>query len=113
MAAESLVRLAGYAPPNLHALAARVASADQRYNVALSNAPGPQVPRYLAGYRLEESYPFIPLSGTAALSVAVSSYAGGMFVGLLGDRDAMADLQLLEEFLPEALADLVVATQSA
>jgi WS/DGAT/MGAT family acyltransferase len=113
MAAESLVRLAGYAPPNLHALAARVASADQRYNVALSNAPGPQSPRYLAGHRLEESYPFIPLSGTAALTVAVSSYAGGMFVGLLGDRDAMADLELLEEFLPESLADLVVATQSA
>ena len=113
MAAESLVRLAGYAPPNLHALAARVASADQRYNVALSNAPGPQAPRYLAGHRLEESYPFIPLSGTAALSVAVSSYAGAMFVGLLGDRDAMADLELLEEFLPEALADLVAATQSA
>ena len=41
----------------------------------------------------------------------VSFYAGAMFVGLLGDRDAMADLELLEEFLPESLADLVVATQ--
>ena len=113
MAAESLVRLAGYAPPNLHAMAARVASADQRYNVALSNAPGPQAPRYLADCRLEESYPFIPLSGTAALSVAVSSYAGRMFVGLLGDREAMPDIELLTEFVPEALADLSVATQSA
>ena len=113
MAAESLVRLAGYAPPNLHALAARVAWAEQRYNVALSNAPGPQAPRYLAGVRLEESYPFIPLSGNAALSVAVSSYAGHLFVGLLGERDAMADLDLLGEFFPEAVADLVVATQSA
>ena len=112
MAAETLVRLAGYAPPNLHALAARVAWAEQRYNVALSNAPGPQSPRYLAGCRLEESYPFIPLSGTAALSVAVSSYAGGMGVGLLGDRDAMADLDLLGEFITEALADLVVASQA-
>jgi diacylglycerol O-acyltransferase / wax synthase len=111
-AAESLVRLAGYAPPNLHAMAARVAWAEQRYNVALSNAPGPQSPRYLAGKRLEASYPFIPLSGTAALSVAVSSYAGGMGVGLLGDRDAMADLDLLGEFITEALADLVVASQA-
>ena len=113
MAAETLVRLANYAPANLHALAARVAWAEQRYNVALSNAPGPQAPRYLDGHRLEESYPFIPLSGNAALSVAVSSYAGGMFVGLLGDRDAMPDLELLSEFLPEAVADLVVASQSA
>lgn len=113
MAAETLVRLAGYAPPNLHALAARVSWAEQRYNVALSNAPGPQAPRYLDGHRLEESYPFIPLSGNAALSVAVSSYAGKMFIGLLGDRDAMPDLELLGEFLPEAVADLVVASQSA
>ena len=112
MAAETLVRLAGYAPPNLHAMAARVAWAEQRYNVALSNAPGPQSPRYLAGARLEESFPFIPLSGTAALSVAVSSYAGGMGVGLLGDRDAMADLDLLGEFVTEALADLVLASQT-
>ncbi|MPZ73570.1 MAG: wax ester/triacylglycerol synthase family O-acyltransferase [Nitriliruptorales bacterium] len=112
IAAKTLVRLAGYAPPNLHAMAARVAWAEQRYNVALSNAPGPQSPRYLAGCRLEESYPFIPLSGNAALSVAVSSYAGSMFVGLLGDRDAMADLDLLGEFFGEAVADLVVATQA-
>ena len=113
MAAKSLVRLAGYAPPNLHAMAARVAWAEQRYNVALSNAPGPQDPRYLAGHRLEESYPFIPLSGTSALSVAVSSYAGSMFIGLLGERDTIPDLELLGEFLPEAVADLVVATQSS
>lgn len=112
IAAETLVRLAGYAPPNLHALAARVVWAEQRFNVALSNAPGPQSPRFLAGSRLEESYPFIPLSGRAALSVAVSSYAGSMFVGLLGDRDAMADLDLLGEFITEALADLVVASQA-
>ena len=112
IAAETLVRLAGYAPPNLHALAARVVWAEQRFNVALSNAPGPQSPRFLAGSRLEESYPFIPLSGRAALSVAVSSYAGSMFVGLLGDRDAMADLDLLGEFVTEALADLVVASQA-
>lgn len=113
MAAETLVRLAGYAPANLHAMAARVSWAEQRYNVALSNAPGPQAPRYLDGHRMEESYAFIPLSGNAALSVAVSSYAGGMYVGLLGDRDAMPDLDLLAEFLGEAVADLVVASQSA
>ena len=99
-------------PGALHATAARVASAEQRFNVALSNAPGPQSARYLAGTRMEETYPFIPLSGNAALSVAVSSYTGGIYVGLLGDRDAMPDLDLLGEFFPEALNDVVVAAQS-
>lgn len=113
VAANDLVKLAGYAPPALHALAARLASAEQRYNVALSNAPGPQEPRYLRGARLVESYPFIPLAGDAALSMAVTSYAGGMFFGLLGDRRAMADIEALGDFTREAIADLVAAAASA
>lgn len=113
MAADSIVRLAGYAPANLHGMAARVAAADARYNVALSNAPGPQSARYLAGVRLDESYPFIPLSGNSGLSIAVTSYAGNMCVGLLGDRDVMPDLDLLGEFFAEALADLVSATATS
>jgi predicted molibdopterin-dependent oxidoreductase YjgC len=110
--ANSLVRLAGYAPPNLHARAARVASAEARYNVALSNAPGPQEPRYLAGRRMEEAYPFIPLAGNSALSVAVSSYVGEVFLGLLGERSDMPDLDVLGRGIGEALADLVAAADT-
>jgi WS/DGAT/MGAT family acyltransferase len=113
VAANDLVRLAGYAPPNLHAMAARLVSAEQRYNVALSNAPGPQTPRFLRGVRLEESYPFIPLAGDAALSIAVSSYAGGMFFGILGDRTAMPDLHILGEFVRDAVTDLTAAAAAA
>jgi WS/DGAT/MGAT family acyltransferase len=113
VAANDLVKLAGYAPPNLHAMAARFASAEQRYNVALSNAPGPQTPRFMRGVRMEESYPFIPLAGDAALSMAVSSYAGGMFFGILGDYAAMPDLDVLGGFIRDAVADLAEAASSA
>lgn len=109
VAAADLVRLAGYAPPNLHAMAARLASAEQRYNVSLSNAPGPQSPRFLRGVRLEETYPFIPLAGDAALSVAVTSYEGEMFVGLLGDRAGVPDLPRLADALHAAVEDLYAA----
>ena len=113
VAADQLMRVAGYGPSALHALAARVASAHQRHHVALSNAPGPQEPRYLAGTVLEETYPFVPLAGEATLSIAVSSYAGGMYVGLLGDRDAVFDLPLLPAFLDEAVAELAGAAVDA
>jgi diacylglycerol O-acyltransferase / wax synthase len=112
VAANDLVKLAGYAPANLHAIAARLASAEQRYNVALSNAPGPQAPRYLRGVPMVAAYPFIPLAGDAALSIAVSSYAGGMFFGLLGDRVAMADIEALARSIRDAIADLVAAAAS-
>jgi diacylglycerol O-acyltransferase len=111
VAADTLVRLAGYAPPNLHALAARLASGEARYNLALSNAPGPQEPRYLHGVRLERSYPFIPLAGDCALSIALTSYDGRMYVGLVGDWDGMPDLDTLGEFIGEAVADLLTAAE--
>jgi diacylglycerol O-acyltransferase / wax synthase len=113
VAANDLVKLAGYAPPNLHAIAARFASAEQRYNLALSNAPGPQTPRFLRGVRMEESYPFIPLAGDAALSMAVSSYAGGMCFGILGDYEAMPDLEALGGFVREAVTELADAAAAA
>ena len=81
-------------------------SGDERYNIALSNAPGPQTPRFLAGTLLEESYPFIPLAGQSALSIAVSSYAGHMHFGLLGDRDTLFDIDRLGDFIAESVADL-------
>ncbi|HWH32491.1 MAG TPA: WS/DGAT domain-containing protein, partial [Egibacteraceae bacterium] len=111
VAADSLMRLAGYAPPNLHALAARLASGQARYNLALSNAPGPQEPRYLHGVPMEGSFPFIPLAGDCALSIALTSYAGRMYVGLVGDWDGMPDLDTLSEFLAEAVAELLDAAQ--
>lgn len=113
VAADTLVRLAGFAPPNLHDAAARLVSGEQRYNVALSNAPGPQSPRYLAGVVMEETYPFLPLAGDSALSIAVTSYAGGVYIGLVGERDGMADLDTLATFLTEALGDLRDAAEAA
>lgn len=109
VAAADLVRLAGYAPAALHAMAARLASAEQRYNVALSNAPGPQSSRYLRGSWMEETYPFIPLAGDAALSVAVTSYEGQLYVGLLGDREGLPDLGSLGGALVSASDDLYAA----
>jgi diacylglycerol O-acyltransferase / wax synthase len=112
VAADQLVKLAGYAPPALHARAARLVSGEQRYNVALSNAPGPQTPRFIGGSLLEESYPFIPLAGESGLSLAVSSYAGRMHFGLLGDRDTLFDIERLADFVTESVTDLRAAADA-
>ena len=110
IAAQDLVRLAGFGPPGLHALAGRLVAGERRYDVAVSNAPGPSDPRYLAGVAMERNFPFLPLAGSARLSVALSSYRGRVGVGLLGDRDALPDLAALAELLMEAAADLVDAS---
>lgn len=113
VAADRLVTLAGYAPAQLHAIAARLATGEQRYNLALSNAPGPQDRRCLAGVPLEASYPYIPLAGDAALSIAVTSYSGLLCFGLVGDRRALPDLNYLASFINDAIEALLDAAIAA
>jgi WS/DGAT/MGAT family acyltransferase len=109
VSAQRLAGLAGFAPPTLHAAGARLAAglSHRMFNLLVTNAPGPQQPRYLAGARLLEAYPVSPLSKGQALSIGVTSYDGRVFVGLFGDRDAMPDLDVLGQCLHDSLDELL------
>lgn len=109
--ARDLAELAGFAPPTLHALGARVAArlARRACDLVVTNVPGPQQPRFAAGGRLRESYPVMPLRPGHAVAVGVTSYDGSVFHGLTGDWDAAADLDALADAVPEALAELAEA----
>jgi WS/DGAT/MGAT family acyltransferase len=109
VSAQQLAGLAGFAPPTLHAAGARLAAglSHRMFNLLVTNAPGPQQPRYLAGARLLEAYPVSPLSKGQALSIGVTSYDGQVFAGLFGDRDAMPDLDVLGQCLHDSLDELL------
>jgi hypothetical protein len=48
-------------------------------------------------------YPIAFLAGDRALAVAVMSYDGTLGFGLIGDLDAMADLDVLRDGIAEAI----------
>jgi WS/DGAT/MGAT family acyltransferase len=76
------------------------------YNLVISNVPGPKEPLYWNGARLEGMYPLsIPTNGQA-LNITVTSYAGQMEFGLIGDRRALPHLQRMLPALDDALAEL-------
>jgi diacylglycerol O-acyltransferase / wax synthase len=104
--AASIIGLGAYAPPALHAAAARLASRGRWFNLVVSNIPAPQVPLYLAGARLVASYPSTPLNVNAALSIACTSLGGTMAFGLTADWDAVPDLDVLVRGIDGALEDL-------
>jgi WS/DGAT C-terminal domain len=52
------------------------------------------VPLYLAGARLLEVFPMLPLIANEALGVGALSYAGTFNVGVVADRDAYPDLDV-------------------
>ena len=41
-----------------------------------TNVPGPRTPLYAAGRRMLHAYPYVPLSGSVRIGVAIFSYAG-------------------------------------
>jgi diacylglycerol O-acyltransferase / wax synthase len=108
VAAESLAGIAGFAPPTLHSLGARVAGGLSRrmFNLVITNVPGPQVPLYADGARMLAAFPVTPLAKGQALAVSLTSYDGGVFFGLNADRDAVPDLAVLAQCLYEAIAEM-------
>lgn len=104
--AEAIMNAGPWAPPTLHALAARLMQRQRWMNLVVSNVPGPQISLYLGGARLVVTYPLMPLAERVGLSIAVTSLAGVMGFGLTGDWDALPDIGFLGEFLLLALDDL-------
>lgn len=111
-----LADIAEVTAPALVAAAARLASslrlADHvppSFNLSVSNVPGPPVPVYLAGGRVEAVYPLGPVVDGSALNITVLSYNGRLAFGLVADRDARVDLARLGAGLVAALAELGTA----
>jgi diacylglycerol O-acyltransferase / wax synthase len=75
-------------------------------NLPVSNVPGPPVPLYLAGARLLELFPMVPILGNITLAVGVLSYAGQLNLTAVADRDSCADVEVFAQGVRSALDDL-------
>lgn len=67
----------------------------QRVHVTTASLPGPRRPLFLAGARVREVFPILPLIGNVPLGVGAISYAGRFQVGVTADRLAHPDLEVL------------------
>ena len=108
----SVARLGEFAPPPLVALIARFEAAYGRFNLVVSNVPGPQGQRYLLGRKLLAFHPLIPLAARQTLSVGSYTYDGSIALGLLADADRARDLPLFARAIPDALAELVASCRA-
>jgi WS/DGAT/MGAT family acyltransferase len=107
--AEALTQLADFAPPTILSQAARLQARQRYFNVVVTNVPGPQVQLFLLGRRLRALYPVVPLALNQALGIAIMSYDGRLGFGLLGDFDALPDLEDIASGLRDAIDDLAAA----
>jgi hypothetical protein len=68
----------------------------------VSNVPGPKTPLYICGQRITEMYFWVPQSGSMGLGVSLLTYAGQVHVGMIADRNLVAEPQrAVDLFAPE------------
>jgi WS/DGAT/MGAT family acyltransferase len=107
--ATLLTELTGFAPPTIVSQAARLQSRQRFFNLVITNVPGPQFPLYVLGRELLSTFPMVPLAKNQAMCVGIMSYNGEINFGLIGDYDAMPDLDRLGADLEAAVAELAAA----
>jgi diacylglycerol O-acyltransferase / wax synthase len=104
--AQVLTELSGFAPATVMGQASRLMSRQRFFNVVVTNVPGPQQPLFLAGRRMIDPFPMVPLAKNQGLGIALLSYAGRINFGLVGDYDVMYDLDDFADDIEDSLAEL-------
>jgi hypothetical protein len=106
-AGSLLLGASGWAPPLVSSTLARATGGMRAFNLVVSNVPGPQQPFWLNGCRLLAIHPAVPLNpATQGLAVGIVSYDGGVYFGLLADRDLDPPLKVAADGLRAALDEL-------
>jgi WS/DGAT/MGAT family acyltransferase len=105
--AEVLAGVQSFAPPTILAQASRLNFSTRLFNLIVTNVPGPQLPLYVRGREMEDVFPVAFLPKDHALAIAIMSYNGQMNFGLLGDYDALPDLDRIAEGIQASLAELL------
>jgi hypothetical protein len=102
-----VIELTSLAPPVIHATLAQALYATRLFNVTITNVPGPQQTLYVFEAPLREVYPLVPLAAEHSVGVALVSYDGSMFIGVVADGDTVPDLPVMLEAMRDSLQGLL------
>jgi WS/DGAT/MGAT family acyltransferase len=76
------------------------------HNLVFSTIPGPPMPVYLAGARVERAYPFGALFEGSGLTVTTLTYADSVDVGVTADPALVPDPQVVADGFAQAATEL-------
>jgi diacylglycerol O-acyltransferase / wax synthase len=111
--AEVLASMQNFAPPTVLAQASRLNFSTRLFNLIVTNVPGPQFPIYVRGREMLDVFPVAFLPRGHALAIAIMSYNGHLNFGLLGDYDALPDIEHIAEGIRVSLAELLAIATAA
>ncbi len=85
-----------------------------KITAVMTNVPGPPIPLYLAGNKIEDIMFWVPQSGRVALGISILSYANKVYLGVVTDEGIVPDPEtIIEGFYQEYddLMELVALTE--
>jgi WS/DGAT/MGAT family acyltransferase len=100
------------APPTILAQASRLQFSTRLFNLIVTNVPGPQFPIYMLGREMLNFFPIAFLPKSHGLAIAIMSYNGAIDFGLLGDYDALPDIETIADGIEDGLAQLRSAARA-
>ena len=107
-------RLTEQIPPMVQAAAGVFAPPVQPlFNLVCTNVPGPQIPLYMAGWKVEEMWPLVPLSMGMGLNVCLTSYNGVLYWGVCGAPALVPDIDVVTGHVAAAFENLKQAAMEA
>jgi WS/DGAT/MGAT family acyltransferase len=103
-----IVGAVGLAPPVISSALSRALGNIRACNLVVSNVPGPQQTLYLAGSKVLEAYPIVPLNpANQGLTVGILSYDGRVGFGLLADARLDPPIDHARASLEDAVAEML------
>ncbi|NQU36560.1 MAG: DUF1298 domain-containing protein [Actinobacteria bacterium] len=75
----------------------------------ITNVKGPMVPLYVMGREAKRSVPIIPIEGSMRIIVGITSYMGDLNIGVTGDGEYAADVDVLVAGIQAGFDDLCAA----
>ncbi len=110
--ADLALKAAERAPVAFQRAIARVFSSTHTFNLVVANIPGPRLPLYLLGCRLESAYPVVPLADSHALSIGMTTVGDRACFGVYADREALPDAETLVGDVDAAVGELLSRTHT-
>jgi WS/DGAT/MGAT family acyltransferase len=107
---DLVLKAASRTPVTVQQALSRLISSPRAFNLVVSNIPGPSVPMYMLGCRLQAVYTMVPLSDHHAVSVGMITVHDQACFGVYADRQALPDVNMLAQDIDDAVTELLAGT---